>query len=374
MLQIVEQQTARCRMPLCRTQRRAGVFVVKELMLVVVCLVSLFSLGSQSLNWMAFEGSEQDERSRLARASSVRYVSRITTNQDGTKLWICRPLHSVVKLNREGGEVDEGLMTDSRRLSKAAHSLNGSTSLLVWVDGTAELYPQGIGGQVVQSPALHCGDSFDITADVSTDGAVALFVLRQGLVYGWLIQESGAEEFSYSLPTSSPLVRACLDPAGSRLFVAREDGTAGIHDVLTGAGQEFKVTLRALCASAVWSADGRSILVATRDGFVSLLDAVSGETQWQRQLTIERINLSQWADSIAMSRDGKYVAAASSHSKVFEVWDRDSDRPPHSLAGHEGVIRSLEFGHDNQTVFSGSLDGTVREWSLASKTQRRIID
>ncbi|MDB5334670.1 MAG: hypothetical protein JWN70_289 [Planctomycetaceae bacterium] len=369
MLQIVEQQTARC----C-TQRRAGVIVVKELMLLAVCLVSLFGLGTRSVNWMAFEGDHQDSRTRLARAASPRYVSRITTNQDGTKLWISRPLHSIVAVNRETGETDQGLMTDCRRLSRAAHSLNNSTSLLVWMDGTAELYPQGIGGEPVQSPVLNCGDSFDIAADVSADGAVALFVLRKGLVYGWFIGESGVEEFAYSLPTSSDLARACLNREGSRLFVAREDGTAGIHDVLTGAGQEFKLTLRAPCTSAVWSADGRSILVATKDGCVSLIDAVTGATQWERALAIEHIGLSYWADSIAISRDGKHVAAASSHSKTFDVWDLDSDQPPYPLAGHEGVIRSLEFGHDNQTLYSGSLDGTVREWSLASYSQRRIID
>lgn len=370
MLQIVEQQTARC-----RTSRRAGVLVVKELMLLMVCLVSLFSFGTQSLNWMAFEGVEQDARSRLARAVSVRYVSRITMNQDGTKLWICRPLHSVVGLNREAGETDEGLMTDTRRLSRAAHSRINSTSLLVWTGAKAELYPRGIGGDLVESThPLNTGGSSDIAAEVSADGAVALFVLQNGLVCGWFIQESRAEEFSYSLPTSSLLLRACLDPAGRRLFVAQEDGTAGIHEVLTGARQEIKLTLQAMCTSAVWSADGRSILVATKDGWVSLIDATSGGTHWQRKLTNEHVRQISCADSIAISRDGKHVAAASSLSKTFKVWDLNSDQAPHSLAGHEGVIRSLEFGHDNLTLYSGSLDGSVREWSLASYTQRQIID
>lgn len=369
MLQIVEQQTAGG-----RTQRRAGVIVVKELMLLVVCLVSLFGLGTRSLDWMTFEGDHQAARSRLARSASVRYVSRITTNHDGTKVWISRPLDSIVVVNPETGETDQGLLTDCRRLSRTAHSSHNLTSLLVWVDGTVELYPQGVSGEPVQSSAIHCGDSFDIAADVSADGTVALVVLQNGRVCGWFIQESGVEEFAYSLPTSSDMTRACLNREGRRLFVAREDGTAGIHDVVTGAGQEFKLTLRAPCTSAVWSTDGRSILVATKDGFVSLIDANSGETQWERTMARDHIRLAYWADSIAMSRDGKHVAAASSQSKTFEVWNLDSDQPPHSLAGHAGVIRSLEFGHDNLTLYSGSLDGTVREWSLASNTQRRIFE
>ena len=369
MLRILERQTARCHAP-----RRAGILVVKELMLLLICLVSLFSLGAKSLDWLVVDDVHVAAHARLSRVASLNYVSRLATDREGTTLWICRPLRMVSQVNLESGETEQGIVTEGRKLSRIAHSQNNSTTLLVWAEGEAELYRHGLLSSPISLLVRSRGESFVIDAGVSADGTIAVFVSQNGEVQGWLDRESATEVFCYSLPTSSAVSRACLDPQGRRLFVAREDKTAGIHEVLTGVDQKSPLKLPAVCTSAVWSADGSSILVATQDGSISLLDAVSGQTQWQGKLNTTDLPKFAWADSIAISRDGTQVAAASSHSKLINVWNRNSAAAPHSLAGHEGVIRSLEFGHDSQTLYSGSLDGTVREWSLASYTQRRIID
>lgn len=352
---------------------RTGVFVVKELMLLLVCLVSLCGLGARSLDWLALEDVHQLARSRLARAASVRYVSRISSTQEGAKVWICRPLHSIALVNLDTGETEQGLMTENRRLSRVAHNLNGTTSLMVWVDGIVEIYRDGIGSPPATFRLLTTGES-EIDAAVSADGTLALCALRNGVIQGWLKRESAVEEFHYSLADSTAVCRASLDPEGAQLFVAREDGTAGVHQVLSDTLQERALVLSGKCAAATWSADGQSLLVATQDGKVSLIDSASGRTQWQGILSAPQVPLSLYADSLAISRDGKWVAAASSLLRTFDVWQLDSNQPVRSLAGHDGVIRSLEFSTDCQLVYSGSLDGTVREWTLADASQRRIID
>lgn len=353
--------------------RRTGGFVVKELMLLLVCLVSLCGLGARSLDWLALDDVHQLARSRLARSASVRYVSRISSTQEGAKLWICRPLHSIALVNLDTGETEQGLMTENRRLSRVAHNLDGTTSLMVWVDGIVELYPDGIGSPPATFRLLTTGES-EIDAAVSANGTIALCVLRNGVIQGWFNRESEVEEFHYSLADSAVVCRAGMDPDGSQLFVAREDGTAGVHQVLSDTHEERPLTLSGKCVAAIWSADGQSLLIATQDGKVSLIDPVSGQNQWQGTLSAPQVPLSLWADSLAISRDGKWVAAASSLLRTFDVWQLDSKQPVRSLAGHDGVIRSLEFSTDSQRVYSGSLDGTVREWTLADAAQRRIID
>jgi WD40 repeat protein len=47
--------------------------------------------------------------------------------------------------------------------------------------------------------------------------------------------------------------------------------------------------------------------------------------------------------------------------------------PGSYLSGHTGCVNSVCMSHDGRFIISGSLDTTVRIWSLANKTQEAVL-
>src|SRR5437588_1016687 len=69
--------------------------------------------------------------------------------------------------------------------------------------------------------------------------------------------------------------------------------------------------------------------------------------------------------AVAVSPDGRYVAAGSNSGQV-RVW-RDEGRVAHlTIRGHTDRVGALTFSPDGQTLATASWDSTVRLWDLAS--------
>lgn len=77
---------------------------------------------------------------------------------------------------------------------------------------------------------------------------------------------------------------------------------------------------------------------------------------------------------MAVSPDGKRVAAGSGDRTVW-VWAFEADGPkPMPLAGHTGPVTAVAFTKSGDTLLSGSGDGTVRQWDLATGKERGSLN
>jgi WD40 repeat protein len=80
------------------------------------------------------------------------------------------------------------------------------------------------------------------------------------------------------------------------------------------------------------------------------------------------------------SHSGKLIATASLDSSV-RIWDADSGQPRMTLdehtagplGGHQRPVNCAVFSPDDQSVWTGSEDGTVRQWNLATMRVDRVI-
>jgi WD40 repeat protein len=70
-------------------------------------------------------------------------------------------------------------------------------------------------------------------------------------------------------------------------------------------------------------------------------------------------------NSLAFSRDGRYIASGSSDGTV-RVWDVDARKSVFSLSGHQDAVEAVAFSPDGQRLVSGSRDKTLRLWELSS--------
>jgi hypothetical protein len=70
---------------------------------------------------------------------------------------------------------------------------------------------------------------------------------------------------------------------------------------------------------------------------------------------------------LAFSGDGKSLASGSYQGPI-QLWEVASGKLRQTFTGHEGMVSSMAFSADGMTLISGSLDTTILVWSLPSQS------
>jgi WD40 repeat protein len=194
------------------------------------------------------------------------------------------------------------------------------------------------------------------------------------------------------------ILRACAPDAATRHATASE--LRG-ELLLVDAGRSVRRLRRNARLAATWRRLG---LVAAAVGLLGLIgvlverkravearDRATSESR-QRQVIEEKertarqnlyaadMNLAQQALDVGNYGRAEDLLAAyqpgsgSSDLRGFEwhhLWHRVRGDSLGVLRGHEQVVSTLALAPDGQTVFSGSFDGTIREWSIAEGRELR---
>ncbi|MCP3956119.1 MAG: hypothetical protein GY697_28475 [Desulfobacterales bacterium] len=106
--------------------------------------------------------------------------------------------------------------------------------------------------------------------------------------------------------------------------------------------------------AVAFSPDGKQIVSGTSESAPLLWKADGGE---QKQLP----GPSKGVHELAFSRDGRFIAGASLDGNVY-VWNR-SGKLENILKGHTDNVTGVDFS-PNQTLVSGSYDGSLKLWTL----------
>ena len=76
--------------------------------------------------------------------------------------------------------------------------------------------------------------------------------------------------------------------------------------------------------------------------------------------------------SLAFSPDGKHVASASK-DKFVKVWDAGTGEEVQSLKGHDSDVLRVAYSPDGKRIASAGGDGTLRVWNAADGTCERTL-
>ena len=165
-------------------------------------------------------------------------------------------------------------------------------------------------------------------------------------------------------------------PNGDKLASGSHDNTVKLWDASSG---ESLRTLRGHAdnvVSVAFAPDGQTLASGSWDNTVKLWHAKSGELERTLKRHTNRVH------SLAFAHDGKTLASGSWDNTV-KLWDAASGELQLSIAqhaldhkdqGHSGLLRSVAYSPDGQTLASSSDDHTIKLWNVGNGELLRTLE
>ncbi|HEX4000596.1 MAG TPA: c-type cytochrome domain-containing protein [Pirellulales bacterium] len=248
-------------------------------------------------------------------------------------------------------------------------------SILKGGDSGPAVVPKKSGDSLLLQAAAHLDDPAMPPADNNVK-AVSLTPNELGLIKLWIDQGAAGEVNTAAAPlhwqriptTVRPILAVAVSPDGV-LAACGRDNEIYVYDINSGA------TVARLVDPALAGRSGAGGSgVAHLDLVQSLAFQPVGDLLasggfrevklWQRPRNVRLGSLAGASGSInvvAVSSDGKH-AATGEPGGVIGLWELPSGKRLQSLSGHTAAITGLAFSADGITLFSSSLDKSIRTW------------
>jgi len=174
------------------------------------------------------------------------------------------------------------------------------------------------------------------------------------------------DEIPYNTGRPHPFRSLKFAPDGKNLITSGPDHCVRIWDANTGKEQR-RIPLEGLPSSLALSRDGKKLAAAIYGGkAICIVDMVSGQT-----LTPPGGHLTE-VTMAALTPDGRTAVTASYFGSPV-VWDVARGRVSRRLEGHNGPAVELRLSNDGRTLYTLGWDKTLRIWDLPTAKEIRCI-
>jgi RNA polymerase sigma factor (sigma-70 family) len=202
-------------------------------------------------------------------------------------------------------------------------------------------------------------------------GAVEAMERGKGHLSLWEVA-TGKKLQTFSLPYSGPPSRyprnVRFAPDGKSLAAAGEGAKAFILDLNSGRVRATFENDQGGFHSLAFSPDGKALALGTYRSGVQIWDAGTGEL-------VRRVggqNAFGWANCLAYARDGTLLAWGSWDGIVLA--DPRTGKELGRCEAKMESVQELAFTPDGKALVSGSQDGKLRVWDVATRKARLTLD
>ena len=188
----------------------------------------------------------------------------------------------------------------------------------------------------------------------------------------WKFQGTGASIYSIAM---------CFSPDGKTLATAGWDGYVYLLDTVTGREREATRSTRdarnGWIGNLVYSPDGKRLYVGTEGASVRECDSATGREIRLMKASAPRIYSKQkkradgedWVSALACSADGKSLAMGG--TKGICLWNLDEDKPSMREMKEGGITFCVSFSPDSRKLASGNV--SLHLWDLGANKKLREI-
>lgn len=343
---------------------RHGFVDAKGILMPVACSVGIAIALFLLFDAFHDESVEKDSHvSPVASKSSSNHpVSQLVIDGQGERLWAFGYATGWTSIDLETWMVASEIPMAVADCTSIVHC--DSSTLMLTPTNNVQFIKEG---QATVFKQLHLDDKVRLA--LSTDGRTALAVTDLGKVVGWTINSVSMTDIAYHLPFGAEIaaVRMCHD--NRHMMVSHINGEISTHDAISGELLAPPVEVGGRCKFTQGGENGCPIVTAFEDGTIRVLNATSGEL-------LSEVALPGYGSPTALgvSSDGQWIAATTTVSNAIYCWNLKSPHVMAVLQGHDGIVSTIVFSPESNNLYSGSYDGTIREWSIESGGEVRVID